>query len=100
MSNPLKALNKEQIACDATEHTKYTNHEYWVSKQQCKYVMEHTKYTNREYWANNIGNVCECSFPFSMAMACSYKEKASSIFSCNINQWKACKQILKLSHNL
>jgi hypothetical protein len=39
-----------------------------------------TKYTNRAYCAYNAGNTCECSFPFSMAMACSYKEKASSRF--------------------
>ena len=46
----------------------------------------HTRYTNREYWANNIGNVCECSFPFSMAIACSYKEKASSIFPWSLEE--------------
>lgn len=43
-----------------------------------------TKNENLEYCAYNIGNVWECSFPFSIAMACSYKEKASSSFPCTI----------------
>jgi hypothetical protein len=32
------------------------------------------------YCAYNAGNTSGSSFPFSMAMACSYKEKASSRF--------------------
>jgi hypothetical protein len=63
-------------------YTKHTTH---------KDVAQPTMYKNREYCAYNIGNVCECSFPFSIAIACSYKEQASSRFPCNKREkieWK------------